>query len=401
MLDHYRAAFRAPGSAAFFAAGFVMKMPYAIYPVGIVLIVSARTGHYAFAGVLAGCYVAANGAGNPVLARLVDRFGQSRVLLPASAAHVAGVVALAALISAGTPRWTFVPPALVMGFSYLAVGSLTRARWSYVLGGRPELSTAYSLESAFDEVVFTVGPLVATVLATQVDPIVALAVGAVLVAAGAVWLRRCRSSEPPAHPAGAPRPRSALRFRGMPLLAVVSLAMGAIFASAEVTMVAFAGQHGTRAMSGVLLACFALGSCVAGFGYGARHWRAPLRDRFRQQAVIFGLLPVLFLLAPNVAVLSICAFVVGLGIAPTLITAFGLIEQLMPAGSLTEGLAWLTTGLGIGYGAGSSLVGGIADAHGARLAFLVTVGSGLAMAALAVALHARLSVADSLPVAVG
>ncbi|TAM82279.1 MAG: MFS transporter, partial [Jatrophihabitans sp.] len=124
MLDTYRAAFRAPGTAAFFSAGFVMKMPYAIYPVGIVLIVSARTGHYAFAGALAGMYVAANGVGSPVLARLVDRFGQSRVLLPASAAHVAAVVALAVLISVHGPQWTYVPPALVMGFSYLAVGSL-------------------------------------------------------------------------------------------------------------------------------------------------------------------------------------------------------------------------------------------------------------------------------------
>ena len=401
MLDTYRAAFRVPGNAAFFAAGFVMKMPYAIYPVGIVLIVSARTGHYAFAGGLAGIYVAANGVGNPVLARLVDRFGQSRVLLPASLTHVAGVVVFAALIAAHAPQWALVPPALVMGFSYLAVGSLTRSRWSYVLAGQPELATAYSLESAFDEIVFTVGPLIATVLATQADPDFVLALGAVLVIAGALWLRSRRDSEPPAHPAGAPRLRSALRFRGMPLLTLASLAMGAIFASAEVTMVAFAGQHGSRAMSGVLLACFALGSCVAGFAYGARHWRAPLRDRFRQQAIIFGVLPVLFLIAPNVAVLSGCAFVVGLGIAPTLITAFGLIEQLVPSASLTEGLAWLTTGLGIGYGAGSSLVGSIADAHGARLAFLVTVGAGLAMAALAVALHARLAPATSQPLAVG
>ncbi|TAM90403.1 MAG: MFS transporter, partial [Jatrophihabitans sp.] len=289
---------------------------------------------------------------------------------------------------------------LVMGFSYLAVGSLTRARWSFVLGGRPELSTAYSLESAFDEIVFTVGPLLATLLATQADPILALAVGAALVAVGAPWLRSRRDSEPPPHPAGTPRQRSALRYPGMLLLTFVSLAMGAVFASAEVTMVAFAGQHGSRALSGVLLAAFALGSCVAGFAYGARHRSAPLLDRFRRQAVLFGLLPVLFLLAPDIPVLAVCAFVVGLGIAPTLITAFGLIETLVPATSLTEGLAWVTTGIGIGYGAGSSLVGGIADAHGARLAFLVTVAAGLAMAALAVVLHRRLSVPVSQPAVV-
>jgi MFS family permease len=82
--------------------------------------------------------------------------------------------------------------------------------------------------------------------------------------------------------------------------------------------------------------------------------------------------------------------VVGIGIAPTLITSFGLIEQLVPGGALTEGLAWLLTGLSMGYGAGAALVGRIADAAGARTAFSVTIGAGLAMALLAVVIHARL-----------
>jgi len=93
LLSTYRAAFRVPGSTAFCAAAFIMRFSIAVYPIGLVLLISLRTGHYTFAGVLSGIYVFANGAGNPVLARLVDRYGQSRVLLPASAVHVAAVVA--------------------------------------------------------------------------------------------------------------------------------------------------------------------------------------------------------------------------------------------------------------------------------------------------------------------
>jgi MFS family permease len=400
VLDTYRAVFRVPGSAAFCTAGFVMRLPYAIYPVGLVLIVSAQTGRYTFAGALAGIYVAANGVGNPVLARLVDRLGQHRVLLPATAAHVLGLLVLGVLIKTDSPLWTYIPPTMLAGFAFLAVGSLTRTRWSYVLAGRPELSTAYSVESTIDEVVFTLGPLIATVLATQADPVLVLVVGGAFVATGALLLRPQRATEPPAHEAGAPRGASALLARGMVLLTLTAVAMGAIFASAEVTMVAFAGQHGDRVASGILLACFAAGSGVAGFGYGARHWSGTVLVRFRMQALIFGALPLLFLIAPNVPVLAVCAFVVGLGIAPTLITAFGLIEQLVASSALAEGLAWLTTGLSIGYGAGSSLVGPIADAHGARLAFTVTVGAGLAMATLALVLFRRLSPASE-PVAVG
>jgi MFS family permease len=391
MLKTYRAVFREPGTAAFCAAGFVMRLPIAIYPIGMVLLISTRTGHYGFAGLLSGAYVAANGVGNPVLARLVDRYGQSRVLLPASALHVAGIAATCVLAVLHSPQWTLLAPTVVAGFGLLGVGSLTRARWSFVLAGRPELTTAYSLESTLDEVIFTVGPLIATVVATQISAVLGLLVGAALVTIGAVWLQPQRATEPAPHPAGSPRHRSAVRYRGMVLMTLAAVGMGAVFASAEVTMIAFCGQHHRTGASGVVVACLAFGSGVAGFLYGARTWRASVQRRFRVQAVVFAVLPWLFLAAVNVPVLAVCAFVVGLGIAPLLITSFGLIAEIVPSTALTEGMAWLTTGLSLGYGAASAAVGRIADVHGARLAFSVTIASGALVGMLGLALYRRIA----------
>jgi MFS family permease len=380
-----------------------MRAPIAIYPIGLVLIASARSGHYGFAGVLSGVYVVANGLGNPVLARLSDRWGQRRLLVPASVAHALATLLLALCVTLHWADWTLVAPTALAGFAYLSVGSLVRARWSFVLAGQAELSTAYSLESTLDELLFVLGPLLATLVATQIVPVLVLYVAIVLVLVGATWLSALRASEPPPHALGARRRRSALREPGMPLLSVVAAAMGAIFASAEVTMVAFCGQHGHRGLSGAVLACFALGSATAGFTYGSRRWRADLLDRFRLHAVVFSLLPLLFLLANNIGVLAACAFVAGLGIAPTLITLYGLIERIVPAASLTEGLAWLITGLSVGYGAGAALVGSIADAHGARSAFWVTIVAGLVMGVLALLLGRQLAVrgAASQPLVVG
>ncbi len=391
MLATYRAAFRTPGTVAFSAAGFVMRMPIAIYPIGLVLLISIRTGHYSFAGLLAGTYVVANGVGMPVLGRLVDRYGQHRVLIPASAGHIAAAITLGLLVGADAPDGVLLVPAAVLGFCYLAVGSLTRARWSFVLAGRPELNTGYSVESILDEVIFMVGPLIAILVATQIDPIGVLVVAGALVGAGATWLWQQRSTEPPAHPAGAPRHPSALRYPGMTLLTAAGAAMGGVFASAEVTVVAFCGQRGVTAWSGLVLAAFAAGSAASGFYYGSRRWPAPVLERFRIQALIFGLLPWLFLLAVNVPVLTVIIFVVGLGIAPTLITAFTLIQELAPAAALTESMGWFSTGLAVGYGIASASVGRIADAHGARPAFLVTVGCGLALGVIALVLFRRLA----------
>jgi MFS family permease len=395
MFTTYRAVFRAPGSAAFATAGFVMRMPIAMFPIGLVLIISARTGHYGFAGVLSASYVLGAAAGNPLLARWSDRFGQRRLIVPSTVVALGSVAVLVVLLKSDAPDWLLLLPAILVGFAYLSVGSLIRARWSLALAGKPELSTAYALESVLDEVIFVVGPLVATLIATHSDPLNVLYVAGALIAAGAVWLSAQRATEPPVQPPGGPAHASALRARGVLLVVLATVAMGALFASAEVTMVAYCGQHGHRGLSGLMLAMFAGGSATSGLVYGARTWRMSVLKRYRIQATIFAVLPVLFLAAVNVGVLAVCAFVVGLGIAPALITTFGLVEQLVPSMALTEGLAWVITGLSIGYGAGSASVGAIADAHGARVAFSVTIVAGLAMGAIATILYHRESAAAS------
>ena len=87
------------------------------------------------------------------------------------------------------------------------------------------------------------------------------------------------------------------------MLTVATVAMGAVFASAEVSAVAFCGQHGQRGASGIALAAIAAGSAVSGLVYGAReHQRASL-DRFRRQALVFAVLPVALLGAVNVPLL--------------------------------------------------------------------------------------------------
>jgi MFS family permease len=399
MFSTYAAAFRVPGSRTFSAAGFVGRFSIAVYPIGFVLLISIKTGHYGFAGTLSGIYVLSNGLGNPLLGRLVDRLGQSRVLIPGTLVHLAGVITIIALVQAEAPNWALIAPTVVVGLSYLPIGSLVRARWSYALAGQDELSTAYSFESALEEVIFTLGPLMATIVATQLAPVWVFVIAGLLVGAGAIWLQRQPDTEPPPQEASAPPHRSALRYRGLPLLMVVAACMGAVFASCEVTMVAFCGQHHETGLSGVALGCFAGGSAVSGFIYGARAHAAPVRDRFRRQALVLGVLPPLFLAAVNLPTLGLVAALVGMGIAPTLITAFGLVESLVPNAALTEGMASLVTGISVGFGIASSIVGRIADAHSARTAFSVAIGAGVLVCVLAALLHARLdTMAEAQPV---
>jgi MFS family permease len=404
VLNRYRAAFAVPGAVKFSAAGFLSRVSLAVYPIAIVLIISGRTQSYGFAGVVSGCYVLGGAVGNPIAAVLVDKLGQHRVLPWFLIAHAISAAVFGALVTVQAPLWTLVAPAVLMGVTMLNIGALVRARWSHIWpGDSPERSTGYSVESTLDELIFVLGPLVATVLAIHTHALVTLGLTLALITAGTLWLAALRSTEPPVRVRVAgERHDFALRYRGMSMITWCMVFMGAVFGSVEVTMIAFCGQQGQRESAGWVVASFAAGSAVSAVVYGGRHWRSSLLRRFTVSAVLFGVMPFLLFAATSVGVLALCAGIIGLGISPTLIGAFGLVDSIVPANSLTEGLTWIGTGLSVGYGLGAAVVGGIADEHGARMAFSVPVGCALASAAFAMLLAARLRqvVADVPAVAV-
>jgi MFS family permease len=395
LLGPYREVLRVPGAPAFVVAGLVARLPISMQSLGVVLLVKATTGSYALAGAVSATFALVQALLAPVLGRLVDRHGQARVLLPALGLYAAGLGGLVALALAGAPAWTLFPAAAVYGGSYPQPGSLVRARWAHAVGGTPLLPTAFSLESVLDEVVFVVGPVLVTLLATAVTPSAGVLSAAVFTVVGSLALAAQRRTEPPPHPAEAgTRAPSVLRRAGVRVLVLVGVAAGGIFGSAEVATVAFTDEQGRPAAAGLVLALLALGSLLAGLWYGTVRWRAPLASRFVRGVVLFAAVTVPLPFAPNVPALAGLVFVAGFTISPTLIAAFALLEELVPAASRTEGLTWFSTGVGIGLAAAATATGQVVDAAGGRAAFGVTVGSGVLAAVLALAGARKLTPSD-------
>jgi predicted MFS family arabinose efflux permease len=79
----------------------------------------------------------------------------------------------------------------------------------------------------------------------------------------------------------------------------------------------------------------------------------------------------------SMAALAAFLFLAGVGIAPTLISGFSLVERMVPEGTVTEGLTWATTGLIVGFSAATWLSGRLVDDAGVSEAFTVAIGSGL------------------------
>lgn len=423
----YREIFRLPGALAFSAAGALARMPMAMFGLGTVLLISAITGRYGLAGTVAAAGSIGYAVCAPQAAKLADRFGQHRVLRPLALIFALSTIIFIGCAELRAPLWALVLSGLAAGASMPSLGSMVRARWSALLGDSPRLHTAFAFESVNDEMIFVVGPVIVTVLATEVYPAAGLALATLLCVTGTLLFAAQRRTEPrplarrpgPApsaaaetpppplsapvaaapppsapSPSAAPRaappaaaPRAALaawrgRFRapapGLIVLVPVYWCLGVTFASVDLSTIAFAQEHGHKPLAGFLLGCYALGSAAGGLMYGSRSWRTPVERRFLISLCCTAAGIATFWAQPGLLSLALVIFVSGLTISPTFIAGYSLVEGQAPVQRRTEGMAWLSSSISVGVATGSALVGHIIDASGARWGYAFAAAGGLA-----------------------
>ncbi|MFI1097718.1 MFS transporter [Streptomyces sp. NPDC020917] len=390
MSSPYQAIFAAPGTRAFSVAGMVGRMPLSMLGIGIVTMISQVTGRYGLAGALSATLALAGAVCGPQVSRLVDRYGQRRVLRPVSAVTVAALAALLVAVRTGAPDWVYFVCVLFAGLTP-SMGAMVRARWTVIHHDSPRLlHTAYSFESVVDEVVFILGPILSIGLCTawfaEAGPLLA----ALFLGVGVLLLTAQRATEPPPHPHDQLTGGSALRTPGLALMTAVYVGTGAVFGAVDVTTVAFADERGHKALASLVLATYALGSCLAGLVFGLVKPRGSAPRRFLLGVSLMAVSMIPPLLVGNLWFLAGALFFSGLTIAPTMVTAMGLVEQLVPRAKLTEGMTWISTGLAVGVAVGASLAGRVVDTSGASAAFAVPAVAAVVAVAVAVLGNRRL-----------
>jgi MFS family permease len=387
MPNPYVAIFRAPGAKAFSAAGFLARLPLAMVSMGIVAMLSQTYGDYWLAGAVAGTFALANALVSPQVSRLVDRHGQARVLIPATLVSVA---AFAVLILATHLRL----PAALLFVAALAASvmpsmpAMVRARWTALYRDRPELGTAFAFESVADEVIYMLGSVLAVGLSVTWFPEAGPLVSTLCLAVGTALFVVQKGTEPPVVRTERAAPgRSAIRLPVVQVLTLTLAAVGTIFGTVEVTVIAMSEALGQKGAASFILAGYAGGSLVTGLVYGALRLKTPLATQFLVANAVAALTSLPLLAAGSIPALAALLFLAGMSISPTFISAFGLIERLVPPEALTEGITWAMTGIGIGMALGAFFSGYVIDGWGAPAGFLVAVGAGLTALASAMLAH--------------
>jgi MFS family permease len=377
----YLAVWRLPSAPVLLLAGFAGRLPSAMVPLALLLMVQERTGSYAVAGGVSATYGIATAVVAPVLGRLADQRTPRVVLFAQSAVYPLLLAVAAAVVLAGAPVWALLTAAAAVGASTPLVSGTVRALWSRVDAGvRP---TAYALDATATELVFVAGPTSVALLALAASPSIALAVAGVLGLVGALAIACSRPMRAWRPAPAARRPLlDTVRTPGMPRVLVSGSALMLGIGALEVAVPAFADAAGSPGISGLLLAVWALGSAGGGLWFGARVVSASLPRQYR-----WGLLGVTIGLAPLAAVsspwvLGALLFLGGTAIAPTLTVQSSLVGAIAPASAATEAFTWLSTvafgASAIGAAVGGSLIESSAGVAGALVA--ATVAAALAVA---------------------
>jgi MFS family permease len=380
MSNPYKEIFSVPGTKTFSAAGFLARLPIAMAPIGIVAMLSQTHGEYWLAGAVSATFALTNALIAPQVSRLVDRFGQAAVLTPATIVSVLAFLVLIAATHQGWPVWTLFASAFLAA-TMPSMPAMLRARWTEIFRDRPELNTAFAFESAADELVYIAGASLSVGLAVALFPEAGMLISTAFLAVGTLAFVLQRATEPAIrHVAGSPPQKSAIRLRAVQVITLALVFVGSTFATAEVSAVAITKELGQPNAASLVIGVYAIGSFVVGLVLGALNPKMALQKQLMIAVAVLALTALPLPFADTVPLLALAVFVSGVAISPTFITAFGLIERRVPAAMLTEGITWVTTGIGIGMALGAFVAGWAVDNFGAQNGFWVSVAASISAA---------------------
>jgi MFS family permease len=384
-------AIASPGAFRLFASSIVGRVPLAMLSIALLVHAERLTGSFGAAGIVTAAYAVALGVFGPLLGQLVDRRGQTAVLVAAALASAGLLVAIAAA-PAGTPVALLVALATGIGAATPPLGACLRTLLPAVLPDAGVVRAAYAVEATASELAWVSGPPLALGIGAL------WSTGAALVAAGTVLLAGTVAfAAQPASRAWRPatageRPRGgSLRTPAMRTLVTILVGVGVLFGGVEVAVAAANDALGSTAAAGPLLALWGAGSLLGGMlavRLGQSHGAAGL-------ALVLGVLAVghlaLVPAAGSVVALGAVLLVAGAAIAPTYATVYAMVDRAAPEGTVTEAFAWLATAIAIGASVGAAGAGAVADHAGPGAAFA------LAGVAGAIALLAALVRSPTLP----
>ncbi|QEE62003.1 MFS transporter [Salinibacterium sp. dk2585] len=340
----------------------VARFPGGMLSLAFLLHVEQVHDSYGAAGLVLAATSIGQAIAGPVTTRWMGVWGMRPVIV-LTASVCAAAVATIALVEMSVALYMLV--GFIAGISNPPIQPAVRTIYPKLVPAK-QLTPLFSLDASAQEIIWVVGPVVTTFVATQVGTRQAILLALVFLIVGTAWFVAARELSQVRIPR-ARRRMGAVLGRPTVLLAtgLGFLLVGAC-AAIEAGVVATFG-HGD-ASAGIALAIFSVGSLAGGLTFGHRQID-PWALARRMGIVFVGLAAAMLIL--ELWWISIALFIAGVGIAPALAAMFTITSASVKFSETAEAYGWIGTGQLIGAAIGSALAGFMIDGFDAVGAYWV------------------------------
>ena len=350
---------RKPHALSTVGFGAIGRIPMAMNTVAIVFLVSDVRDSFALAGLTSAFYTLSGAIFSPRVGKLADQYGTRSVLLPVTAINAVATLGLLYFIDHSTIGLLLL--AAVCGATFPNIGSYTRTRWSRSIDDEKELGSALSLESVFDESAFVVGPAFAGFLLSLYGSHSPLFAGIVFLVIGGVGLALTSTDHGGFERVHDDHTRGILAIPYVKSLLLSLIALGLLFGSNFVVIIAVAKEAGRVSEGGLWVGLYPIGSTISGLIYGFIHWKISSSIRYTVSLAVMTVCTSGILFFQDLDTIVFWIIISGVAIGPALISANAYMKELVPLSRLNEAFAFVSAALSIGITIGSTSAGLIVE----------------------------------------
>ncbi|MCY7404787.1 MAG: MFS transporter [Cryobacterium sp.] len=364
-MKSYWTLLRTPGVSRLIGAQLTARFPFGMLSLAFLIHIERIFDSYGAAGLVLGAMSIGQAIAGPLTSRLMGRLGMRPVIIATMLICAVSIIVMA-LVPLPIPSLMLI--GFVAGLSTPPIQPAVRTIYPKIVNSR-QLTPLFSLDASAQEIIWVLGPVIATFVALQVSTTAGILLAAFFLVAGGTWF----VSLPEVGRVRIPRSRRklgvVLKKPEVLLSTIVGFTLVAACAAVEAGVVAVFG-HGS-ADAGWVLGIFAIGSLIGGLALG----HAPIGPwalAARMLIVTIGL--ALASLWLTFWWLSLALLLAGVGIAPAFAVLFGIVSASVKFSDTAEAYGWVGTGQLIGAAMGSAIAGFSIDHSGPVSAIYVAAG---------------------------
>ena len=350
-MPSYNAVLSRPGVTRVMGTQLLARFAFGMMSLAIVLHIESIYGNYTIAGIALGAETIGAAISGPLLARRLSGWGPTRVITTAATISSLALVFIA--FFRGPEVFTVIACAIV-GFSSPPIQQVARAVYPSLIT-KNQTAHLFSLDATLQEILWVIGPVLATMISATYSTTAAMAVMATVQLVGTYLFAR----NPEIATMNIPRSKRRLGGVLRKPIAIASVLINSMlvasFGAADVGTVAVLGMRD----SGIVIAVLSVGSMVGGFAFGHRAKTKWALIKFLSVTMI-GFAAV-FINPTDLIWITICWFVVGIGVAPSFATIASMIALTFNQADSAEAYGWNNTAQLLGYSLGAAVAGILID----------------------------------------